>query len=81
MGKHEDWDWQSHINIDPRVQSGQPVIRGTRVPVYIIVGALAGGDSISDVCEDYLIGEEDVRAALAYAATAIHRERVHALSD
>jgi uncharacterized protein (DUF433 family) len=47
---------------------GKPVIRGTRVLVSNILGALAGGESIKDVLDDYPnIMEEDVRAALAFA--------------
>jgi len=56
------------IQIDPRVCHGKPVIRGTRVLVSTILGALSGGDSIAEVLEDYPnIREEDVRAALAFA--------------
>lgn len=56
------------IRIDSRVCHGKPVIRGTRVLVATILGALAGGDSLADVLEDYPnISEEDVRAALAFA--------------
>ncbi len=62
--------WEGHIAIDPEVMGGKPVIKGTRVPVQVIVGSLAGGDSIEQVCEGYQVTEEDVRAALAYAATA-----------
>jgi len=79
MGKDETWDWQSHINIDPAIQSGHPVIRGTRVPVEVLVGSLAGGDSIKDVCEGYHVTEEDVRAALAYAATLVGKQRARAV--
>ena len=53
------------IRIDPRVCHGKPVIRGTRVLVSSILGALAGGDTMAEVLEDYPnITEEDVRAAL-----------------
>lgn len=56
------------IQIDYRVCHGKPVIRGTRVLVSTVLGALAGGDSLADVLEDYPnINEEDVRAALAFA--------------
>lgn len=56
------------INIDARVCHGKPVIRGTRVLISTILGALAGGDSIAQVLEDYTnITEEDVRAALEFA--------------
>lgn len=75
----QEFDWQAHINIDPAIQSGQPVIKGTRVPVYVLVGGLAGGDTIDDLCDGYRVTEEDVRAALAYAATMVAKKRVHAL--
>ena len=75
----EDFDWQSRINIDPQILGGKPVIKGTRVPVEVIVGNLAGGDSIDEVCESYRLKPEDVRAALAYAAEVVRTERVHAI--
>jgi uncharacterized protein (DUF433 family) len=56
------------IQIDPQVCHGKPVIRGTRVLVSTILGALAGGDSIEEVLEDYPnITRDDVRAALEFA--------------
>jgi len=56
------------IQIDPRICHGKPAIRGTRVLVSTILGALGGGDSIEDVLQDYPnITEEDVRAALEFA--------------
>ena len=67
------------IVIDPMVQHGKPVIRGTRVPVSRVVGGLAGGMTIDEVCREYEISEEDVRAALDYATELIESETVHAL--
>jgi uncharacterized protein (DUF433 family) len=61
-------DWESRIAIDPDVMGGKPVIKGTRVPIEVIVGSLAAGDTVAEVCEDYGLTEEDVRAALAHAA-------------
>ncbi len=55
------------IVIDPQIQHGKPVIRGTRVPVTRILGGLAGGMSIEGIQDAYGITEDDVRAALAYA--------------
>ena len=58
----------NRVQIDPRVCHGKPVIRGTRVLVSTILGALGGGDSIEDVLRDYPnITKEDIRAALAFA--------------
>jgi uncharacterized protein (DUF433 family) len=56
-----------HITIDPKVQGGHAVITGTRMPVEIIVGSLAGGMTIGEVSEQYGVTEEQIRAALAYA--------------
>jgi len=60
--------WQ-RITIDPDVMVGKPVIRGTRIPVELIVRMLADG-----VAEAAILGEyprllpDDIRAALAYPA-------------
>ena len=68
--------WQDHITIDPEIQGGRPVIKGRRMPVQIIVGSLAGGMSVEEVCEEYSVSQDDVRAALEYAAEVISDQRV-----
>lgn len=55
------------ISIDPDVCHGKPVIKGTRVLVSNVVGALAGGDSREDVERDYAITSEQIAAALRFA--------------
>jgi uncharacterized protein (DUF433 family) len=77
MGKTASW--RKRINIDSGILGGKPVIAGTRVPVQIIVGSLAGGMTGDEVCEQYKITSEDVTAALAYAAEVLTEETVHAL--
>ncbi|MBI4605238.1 MAG: DUF433 domain-containing protein [Planctomycetes bacterium] len=67
------------IVIDPRIQHGKPVIRGTRVPVSRVVGGLAGGMSPEQVLREYEISDEDPRAALEYAAELIEEEQFHPL--
>ena len=62
------------IVIDPQIQHGKPVIRGTRVPVARIVGGLAGGMTKEEIMREYEVSEEDVRAALGYAAQLIEGE-------
>jgi len=56
------------------------VIKGTRVPVQVIVGSLAGDMSVPEVCERYRLKPEQVQAALAYAAEILADERVYALA-
>ena len=56
------------IEINPKVCHGKPVIRGTRVLVSTLLGALGGGDSKDIVLEDYPnISAEDIAAALEFA--------------
>ena len=67
------------IVIDKDIRHGKPVIRGTRVPVDIILGALAGGMSYQEVCEDYEITEDDIKAAIEYATKLVANEEIHIL--
>lgn len=57
------------ITIDPEVMGGKPCIRGIRVTVCMIVEALAAGRTIKQLLEDFsYLEEQDIRAALAFAA-------------
>ena len=67
------------IVIDPRICHGKPVIRGTRTPVAIVVGSLAGGMSFEDVEREYEVTRDDIRAALAFAGELVEREQHHPL--
>ena len=69
------------IVIDPAIQHGKPVIRGTRVPVVRILGGLAGGMSMDEIIQEYGVTDEDVRAALAYASEVIEQEEHHPLPN
>jgi len=55
------------IEVDPRRCHGKPVIKGTRVLVQTVLGALAAGDSPARVADAYGISEEDIRKAIAFA--------------
>lgn len=59
------------IVVDEGVRFGKPVIKGTRVPVDLVVGKLGGGMSIEDVCKEYEITRDDVLAALSYASRVV----------
>jgi uncharacterized protein (DUF433 family) len=67
------------IVIDPTIQHGKPVIRGTRVPVARIIGGLAGGMTREEIAREYGVGDEDVAAALRYATELIETEAFHPL--
>jgi len=66
------------VAVDPLIRFGKPVIQGTRVPVSVVVGAVASGDSWEEIAREYGINEEDIRAALSYAASRLEEETVRA---
>ena len=67
------------IVIDPEIQHGKPVIRGTRVPITRIIGGLAGGMTNDEITREYGVTEQDIRAALSYAAELIDTEEFYPL--
>jgi uncharacterized protein (DUF433 family) len=67
------------IVIDPNICHGKPVIRGTRTPVSLVVGSLAGGMSFEEVQREYDLSIEDVRAALKFAGELVDQEQHHPL--
>ena len=65
------------IEINPDVMLGKPVIRGTRVPVELIIRKLAEGATETDLLDAYpRLTRDDVRAALAYAADSLAHETI-----
>ena len=69
----------NRITIDPGICHGKPVIRGTRAPVSIVVGSLAGGMSFEEVQREYDLTIEDIRAALKFAGVLVDLEQHHPL--
>lgn len=67
------------ITIDPAVCHGKPVIRGTRVPVSLVVGSLAGGMTFDEIQREYDVSSEDIRAALRFAGQLVEQESFHPL--
>jgi uncharacterized protein (DUF433 family) len=71
---HENIDWRTRIKIDPAIHHGDPCISGTRVPVSVIVGSVADGDTWDEILAGYpQLKREDIQAALLYAAEAVNR--------
>ena len=67
----------SRIEINPRIMLGKPVVRGTRVPVELIVRKFSEGATEADLIEAYpILSVDDVRAALAYAADTVAHEEI-----
>ena len=56
--------------MDQRICHGKPTIQGTRVLVSTLLGALAGGDSMEQIQQDYQVAREDIADALEFAKEA-----------
>jgi uncharacterized protein (DUF433 family) len=70
-------DWTIHIETNPEILYGKPVIINTRIPVDLILEKLALGDTIEDLLEAYpQITKNDIAACLLFAADSIKNEVV-----
>ncbi len=71
-------DISSHIEINPRVMMGKPVIKGTRITVELILESLAAGETADNLLLSYpRLTKEDISAALAFAAEALKGEKIY----
>ena len=69
----------NRIDTHPEIMLGKPVIKGTRMPVELIVEKIAYGATYNELKIDYpFLTEDDVRAALLYAAKRLSIEEVYA---
>ena len=69
------------IVIDPQIQHGKPVIRGTRVPITRITGGLADGMSFKEIQDAYEVTEEDIRAVLSFVSELVESEDIRFLPE
>ena len=68
-------DWKDHIEVNPAVLVGKPIIKGTRISVELILDRLADGWTTEDVLASYPhISREDVLAALSFASELYKEE-------
>ncbi len=64
-------DYSRYIVQDPKICGGEPVLRGTRVPVRTVLASLAEGATVAEILEDFpLLDAEGVRAVIAFAAAS-----------
>lgn len=68
-------------NLSDSSRHGKPIIKGTRVPLEIIIGSLASGIEIEEIAKEYDLQKVDVLAALAYAARIIAGEEITAYAQ
>lgn len=69
------------IEINPKIMLGKPVIKGTRIPVYLIVELVAQGLTYEEILQDYPhLTKRDIQNALEYAGNVIKNEEVFPLA-
>lgn len=67
----------NRIEINPNVMLGKPVIRGTRIPVELLIRKLSEGATEDELLDAYpRLSNEDIKAALAYAADTLAHETI-----
>lgn len=73
-------NWKDRISIAPTICHGKPCIKGTRIMVSIILDYLKAGESTAAILKQYpTLKEDDIRAALSYAAWLAHEEEIQPL--
>jgi uncharacterized protein (DUF433 family) len=70
---------ENRIVIDPAISHGKPVIRGTRLPLALILGSLAGGMGFEEIEREYGVTADDIRAALRFAGELVDQEQFYPL--
>lgn len=74
--------WQDHVVVAQDLHHGDPCIKGTRIPMKILIGSLAEGMTPAEILEAYpQLSEDDLMAALAYAADVLSHEVVPPFSS
>lgn len=69
-------DWRPYVTADPGILHGAVCLRGTRIPVSVVLDNLAAGETSERILDAYpTLKPEHIRAAIAYAAD-LARERV-----
>jgi uncharacterized protein (DUF433 family) len=73
--------WQDYIIIDPEVHHGDPCIKGTRIPISMIMGSLADGLAPEEILVYYpQLTRQAIQAVLAYAAELMQQEALAPLA-
>lgn len=71
----------NRIVIDPKIMVGKPVIKGTRVPVQLVLKKLAQNINIKEILEDFpRLTADDIKAAILYAESLVENTEVFPLT-
>jgi len=63
------FEWQHHIQVDPRVMMGKPVFAGTRIPVDLVLERISSGETLESILEAYpRLTREAILASFAFVS-------------
>ena len=67
--------WDNHIETNPNILYGKPVIKGTRIPVELLLEKMSYGQGFQEIIQSYPdLNEDDLYACLSYASSLIRNE-------
>ena len=73
-------NYRKHIIVDPKILVGKPVIKGTRIPVELVLKMLAEGMNIKEIIAGYpRLTKEDIQATIWYAKELVGEEKTYPL--
>ena len=71
-------NWRERITVDMAVCHGQACIKGTRIPVSVVLDDLAAGIAVDELLVSYpVLSRDDISAAMAFAAELARERLVH----
>ena len=73
----------NRIAVDPGILGGKPCVRGTRIPVTMVLELIEDGLTFQQVVEDYYpqLTDEDIKACLQYARAVVEGEDIHFVDE
>jgi uncharacterized protein (DUF433 family) len=65
-------DWHTYISVDPEIHHGEPCIKGTRIPVSVIVRSVTDGMTHDEIIDAYpQLTQESIQAAMSYESDRV----------
>jgi uncharacterized protein (DUF433 family) len=73
-------NWREHVHSDPEILAGKPIVRGTRIPVDLLLEKLGAGESTEQILAAHpRLTRESIQAALTFAAEALRADTVYSV--
>ena len=75
-------NFETYIEINPKIMVGKPVIKGTRITVELVLEKLAAGETMEQILQSHpTLSKEGIFAALQYAANSLRSDYVFPIAS